>query len=110
VKLLDAATATGVGASHPVTWLPGTHAVHGVMGGTVVATAVTLDLEGSLDGVKWVQLVQRIFSAGEITAENALFFVVDKPVAFVRGNLVTLTGGTAPTVTMFYEGPRRAVR
>jgi hypothetical protein len=32
-----------------------------------------------------------------------MFHVVDKPVKYVRANLITLTGGTAPTVTVKYE-------
>jgi hypothetical protein len=73
------------------------------MGGTVVATAVTVDLEGSLDDTTWFQLARHAFSAAEITAESAMFHVVDKPVRYVRANLIALTGGTAPTVTVLYE-------
>jgi hypothetical protein len=54
------------------------------MGGTVVATAVTVDLEGSLDDTTWVQLARHAFSAGEISAEAAMFHVIDKPVKYVR--------------------------
>jgi len=101
--LLNAATATGAGSSQKVSQIPSEHSVQATMGGTVVATAVTVDLEGSLDDSNWFQLAQHAFSAGDITAEGALFHVQDKPVRYVRANLITLTGGTAPTVTVKYE-------
>lgn len=101
--LLNAATATGASSSLKVSQIPSQHTVQATMGGTVVATAVTVDLEGSLDGTTWATLASHAFSAGEITAEAALFHVVDKPVKYVRANLTTLTGGTAPTVTVKYE-------
>lgn len=108
-RLLAAATSTGVGSKFDVSQANGSiHSIQVDMGGTVVATAVTVDLEGSLDGKKWFQLVQHILTAGEITAESALFHVVDKPVNFVRANLITLTGGTAPTVTVDHIVERRA--
>jgi alkylated DNA repair dioxygenase AlkB len=73
------------------------------MGGTAVATSVTLDLEGSLDDSNWFTLASHVFTAGEITAEQAMFHVADKPVTFARLNLSTLGGGTDPTVTAWYE-------
>lgn len=69
-------------------------------------TAVTVDLEGSLDGVKWFQLAEHVFSAGDITAQAALFHVIDRAVPMTRGNLTTLTGGTTPTVTILIDSVR----
>jgi hypothetical protein len=73
--LLNAASATGAGNTQRVSLIPSQHTVQATMGGTVVATAVTVDLEGSLDDTTWVQLARHAFSAG----------------------------GTAPTVTVKYE-------
>jgi hypothetical protein len=101
--LLNAATATGAGSSQKVSQIPSQHTVAATMGGTVVATAVTVDLEGSIDDTTWFQLARHAFSAGEISAEAAMFHVIDKPVRYVRANLITLTGGTDPTVTVKYE-------
>ena len=101
--LLNAADATGAGSTQRVSLIPSQHTVQATMGGTVVATAVTVDLEGSLDDTTWVQLARHAFSAGEISAEAAMFHVIDKPVKYVRANLITLTGGTDPTVTVKYE-------
>ena len=101
--LLNAATATGAGSSQKVSQIPSQHTVAATMGGTVVATAVTVDLEGSIDDTTWFQLARHVFSAGEISAEAAMFHVIDKPVRYVRANLIALTGGTDPTVTVKYE-------
>lgn len=103
VILLNAATATGASPTWTVRMKPVKHTVQATMGGTVVATAVTVDLEGSLDNIDFFTLASHIFTAAEITAEAAMFHVIDKPVRFVRSNLTTLTGGTDPTVTVKYE-------
>ena len=101
--LLNAATATGAGSAQKTFAIPEKHTVQATMGGTVVATAVTVDLEGSLDGTTFFTLASHAFSAAEITAEAAMFHITDKPVKYVQANLTTLTGGTAPTVTVLYE-------
>ena len=101
--LLNAATATGAGSTQKVSQIPSHHTVAATMGGTVVATAVTVDLEGSLDDTTWFQLARHAFSAADISAEGAMFHVIDKPTKYVRANLITLTGGTDPTVTVKYE-------
>ena len=101
--LLAAAAATGAGSSQRASLIPSQHTVQATMGGSVVATAVTVDLEGSIDDATWFQLARHAFSAGDITAEGAMFHVNDKPVKYVRANLITLTGGTDPTVTVKYE-------
>jgi hypothetical protein len=100
--LLAAATATGAGGSVRMNRKPTAHTIQATMGGTVVATAVTVDIEGSLDDSTWFQLVSHAFSAGEITAEGAMFHLADMPVKYLRANLTTLTGGTAPTVTVLH--------
>ena len=101
--LLNAALVTGAGSTQKVSMIPSEHTVQAKMGGAVVATAVTVDLEGSLNDTDWFQLARHAFSAGDITAEGAMFHVQDKPVRFVRANLITLTGGTTPSVTVLYE-------
>jgi len=104
IKLLDAATATGVSTSHPVRMKPRNHTVQFTITGA--PTAVTVDLEGSLDDTTFVSLASYVMTADELTATAAMFHVVDKPVRFIRVNLKTLTAGTAPTVTVLYEGER----
>jgi len=102
IKLLDGATATGVSPSHAVRMKPRNHTVQATITGA--PTAVTIDLEGSLDDTTYVSLASYIFTASDLTATAAMFHVVDKPVRFVRLNLKTLTAGTNPTVTGLYEG------
>lgn len=95
--LLNAVTATGASTEFVLT-VPGReHTIQ--MNITGAPTAVTVDLEGSLDGVKWHQLATHPFSAAELTAESAMFHVTNKPISRIRANLTTLTGGTSPTVT-----------
>ena len=98
--LLDAATATGASVSVTMHKKPSRHTFQVTMGGTVVATAVTVDVEASLDDITYFTLVSHALSAGEIAAEGAMFHLVDMPVKYIRANLTTLTGGTAPTVTV----------
>lgn len=102
VKLLDAATATGASPTFAVRMQPRNHTVQFTITGA--PTAVTVDLEGSLDNKTWVSLASHVVSAAELTAAKAMFHVFDKSVRFVRTNLVLLTGGTAPTVTTLYLG------
>ena len=99
--LLNQVTATGKSASifldrattdHTVEvdWLDPTNNI----------TALVAALEGSISnrGVSdadavWTQLTSHTASAGDITAEEFIFHVVNKPVTRVRINLSTLTGG-----------------
>jgi len=105
VKLLNAATATGASPAWKVNATPSKHSVQVTITGA--PTAVTVDLEGSLDGNTWASLASHIMTAAELTAAAALFHVIDKPVRRVRTNLTVLTAGTSPTVTTIYtqEGP-----
>ena len=107
--LLNAATATGAGATQKTPTIPTHHTVAATMGGTVVATAVTVSLEGSLDDTTWFTLAEHVFTAAEITAVSAMFHVADKPVKYVRANVITLTPGTDPTLTVLYEQAARAI-
>lgn len=95
-KLLNAATATG--ASTALNFRSGVrdHAIQATTTGA--PTAVTITLEGSLDGVTYFTLDSHAFSAGEITAEAAYWNVSAQLVHYVRVNLTVLTGGTNVTV------------
>jgi len=67
-------------------------------------TALTVDLEGSLDNTNWFQLDTHVFSAGELTAQKAMFHIVNKPVNYVRLNITTLTETGTTAVFAQYEG------
>jgi len=90
---LDAATVAGTGASRD---LEGVGSIFGVL---VFATGspstVTVQLEGSHDDVNW-------FAVGSPTITTAPSYTnfTDLAFRYVRANLVTLSGGSAPTVTV----------
>jgi len=98
--ILDAATATGAGSALKVSPFNTTHSYAATITGA--PTAVTVVLEGSLDGTTWFTLGTHAFSAGELTATAAYVVVAAMPVESVRANLTVLTGGTTPTVTVKY--------
>ena len=100
--LLAAATSTGVGAVKNFTRLIDKHVIHVVTTGD--PTAVTIILEGSLDGTNFDVISTHAFTAADITNDGAIFFDVDKPCLHVRLNLTVLANGTAPTITAIYEG------
>ena len=102
IKLLNGATATGASTSHPVRMKPRNHTIQVTITGA--PTAVTVDLEGSLDDTTFVSLADYVLTAADLTATAAMFHVVDKPVRYIRANVTNLVGGTAPTVTVLYEG------
>jgi len=65
---------------------------------TIVVTgapsAVTMNLEGSIDNTSW-------FTLDTMTSTTSdMRHIANKGVHYVRGNLATLTGGTTPTVTV----------
>jgi hypothetical protein len=64
----------------------------------------TYRLQGSNDGgTTWYNI-----SASDITCTSTTNSVtVDVPAPRIRGNLLTLSGGTAPTVTLHYAGVQR---
>ncbi|PCJ39130.1 MAG: hypothetical protein COA71_14535 [SAR86 cluster bacterium] len=100
-KLLGAVTSTGVSVSKDLGKVVSHHTVQITTTGD--PTAVTVDLEASLDNETFIQIGTHPFPAEDITAGNAMFHVIDKPVQFIQLNLTTLTGGTAPTVSAFYD-------
>jgi len=103
VDLLTDANATGAGNAVSVSSLCGDHAMQINLAYSVAPTAVTVALEGSLDGVNWAPLVTHVLLAGELTAKVALAFANMMPVVEVRANLTVLVGGVNPTVTVKYN-------
>jgi len=100
-KLLDAVTGTGASTAITMRKINEDHSIQINITGT--PTAVTVTLEGSLDGVLFSTILTTAMSAGELTATTALAHIADKPLRFVRANLTVLTGGSSPTVTVLYE-------
>ena len=102
IKFLDAATATGESTIKLFNNLINNHTIQADITGA--PTAVTVTIEGSLDGVTFDTIGTLAFSAGQLTNTTGVGHAVDTPVNYVRVNLTVLTGGTAPTVTVLYDG------
>lgn len=58
-----------------------------------------VNLDGSLDSSFWFDI-----SGAQTCTSSTAFHVVNRAVMFVRANLTTLSGGTAPTVSPKYVG------
>lgn len=84
IKLLNAVTATGAGASHKLTEqrrnLTYPIVIHGITTATVV-------IEASFDGTNWVPV-----TGGTITADSGI--TLDVPFPFMRANVTSYTSGT----------------
>jgi hypothetical protein len=66
-------------------------------GGSNTFSAVTANLEGSLDGTNWFTLDQTTNAAGETR------HVAGKPVRYVRAKIVTSTvNAGSPTITVYF--------
>ena len=63
-------------------------------------TAIIVDVEGSLDGLKWAVLESHTFTSGELTDLSAFFYVTNKPAVWIRVNASTLTFTTSGTLTI----------
>lgn len=98
VKLLNAVTTTGASARWRANCKDHTIQIN-VTGNP---TAVTVDLEGSLDDNTYFRLASHNFDTTEITNQASMFHVETKMVDYIKANLTTLTGGTSPTVTVRY--------
>ena len=98
---------TSVGPDAPTTY-PYTVGRHSVqVNVTGAPTAVTVALEGSLDGVTWFQFAEHVLTSGEIADQAAMFHVINKPSPRLRPNLTALAGGTEPTVSFIVAGVDR---
>lgn len=61
----------------------------------------TMRLEGSVDGTNYFDL-----SGAQACTATTMFHVVDRPIVFARARVITLSGGSSPTVTITYLGIR----
>ena len=102
--LLSAVTSTGAGTAKDFhsNRLIDKHVIQvDITGGP---SAVTVLLEGSLNGTDFGIIGTHAFTAADLTNTTAIFFDSDSPCLHVRVNLSVLTGGSTPTVTAIYEG------
>lgn len=93
-----ALTATGNTATFDVgKALPSNHAWLAVVTGG--PATCTISMQGTIDGTTYDT------ASGPITCtSSAYFYVSGKAYSGVRANLTALTGGTSPTVTVYYVG------
>lgn len=93
---LNAATGTGAGSVIDFITPVVTATLQTVVTGAPVTVSCTL--EGSNNATNWITLATSTSTTGDAQ------YSVDKPFRFLRANLGTLTGGTAPTVTAWIAG------
>jgi hypothetical protein len=107
---LNAATGVGAGSRLDILVPRAVHTMQVTYTGG--PTTVVVDLEGSLNGVDFKQMtrwdtgVPALVSGDMVTASvfAGTGIRAYPAVAFVRANLITLTGGASPTVTAIIGG------
>ena len=65
-------------------------------------TAVTIEIEGSIDGDNFQCVLEHTLIAGELVAGHAMIHLINKTLPRVRVNITKLEGGVLPTVTVYY--------
>jgi len=95
-EILSAAAATGAGSAFVTPWQWRKNA-DGISWQTIITgspSAVTLNLEGSLDNTNWTAI------DAQSTASSKLNHSTSPVPNFIRANVTGLTGGSTPTVTV----------
>ena len=87
---LNAATITGAGTSILFDVPHSSHSL--IVEVTGSPDACTVHLEGTIDGVNW-------FGVAQVTISSLITNVGNFPVMGTRANLVSLSGGSSPTVS-----------
>lgn len=97
-RSFTAQTATGQTTGYTLGGILINHTANLVVTGA--PTGCTYRLQGSRDGTNWFNI-----SGTDITCTaSAVASYANFPAQYVRGNLLTLTGGTTPSVTLQYIG------
>ena len=108
-RLLDEVETTGVGNTFVLPYTVLNHTIDCYFtnsGGSV--TALTVDLEGSIDGQKWYTLASHEFTSDELNDKKAMFHSVDRMVSYIRANIITLTEtGTTKIYVRYIPESRR---
>ena len=91
VVLLNAVSSTGAGTSYWLGFLPHAHTWQIDFTGT--ASTISVKLQGSIDNSNWFDL-----DTSTSTTASIMRHVVNKPINYIRANLVTFTNGTTMTV------------
>lgn len=98
--LLNAATGTGAEAAKVVKQAYKSWGCDVEITGA--PTAVTVRVEGNQGTTIYdpTGMAEFTMDAGQLAAGIGTFVMVEQTVKTIRGNLITLTGGTTPTVTL----------
>jgi len=106
IKLIDGVQETGAGNSFVLPYTVKDHTIDCYFtnsGGSV--TALTVNLEGSIDGSRWFILASYSFTSDDLSNKQTMFHATDKMVTYIRANITTLTetGTTAVYVRYILE-------
>jgi hypothetical protein len=108
ITLLDGETSTGVGKTCDLVKDYGGNnnpilnnfTVQAILGGTANATAVSFNIEGSIDNDNWFIYANHTMSGADISSGKGMFHIANKPAGHLRCDLTDLAGGTNPTITV----------
>ena len=96
--LLNGVKETGVGSSQDIETMQEKFTCWITLAGTA-PTSVTVALEGSIDGITWAPLATNTYTVA--SSDTAMFHVVNKGVAKIRGNYTAKVGGDTTTAVTF---------
>ena len=97
ITLLNGVTSAGAGTSYWLGFLPVNHTWQVIYTGT--ASVLDIKLQGSVDNSNWFDL-----DTYDTASSPTMRHVVNKPVSYIRANLVTFTNGTTMTVKSMSGG------
>ena len=100
--ILTGATVIGAGKLFEIGGVD-THTLHVVFTGSI--SALTVAIEGSINGTDVVALATHELATEEISAKSSMFHIVNKLVEYVRVNITVMTGSGSVTV---YHSPATA--
>lgn len=92
---LNAANATGPGGSFQYQLPRSIHTMQ--VSFTGGSPTVQVAFEGTVDGTNWKQF--GLFDTGAGGVSGDIVTISEQPLMAIRANLLTLTGGSSPTVT-----------
>jgi len=65
-------------------------------------TAVTIQIEGTINGNDYQCLFEHILTTAELTAGTALIHLINKTVPKIRVRIIKLDGGVSPLLSVYY--------
>ena len=98
--LLNQADVEGSAVGKAIGHLSKSHTIQTTVTGS--PTAVTIRVWGSLNGVFYFPVKTYNLRETDLIAGGAGFFLLERTMAYVKHELVTLTGGSDPAVTTYH--------